>query len=213
MTPSYATLSITLDDGQGHTKTIVDEGSDDSYKNTPGAVVWMGALPGSIWSFNIDAAFSKPGIGGQYNPQLDLSVQNAYSTGAGTLTITVTDDLFGPLGNAGKAILSMGGAYNQYSISAKGFVDATEVVSLGPLMGQPWSGSAQGLASGLDQSFTFTETIVIKHTAAGNTKGDINLELVAVPEPATILVGVLLLVPFLVHVIRGLRNHGGGRFL
>jgi hypothetical protein len=205
MVPAYGTLTLTLDDGQ-NVKTITDGGVDDLYP-TAGVIFWMGSLPNSIWSFNIDVGISKPAVGGQFKPEMDLSIQSAYSTGAGTLTITLTDTQFGPLGgDNGIATLAMGGANNQKSITALGQVNGSTVVQIGPLYGTPWSGTSQGNASGLAAEFSLTEKIVIEHSGAGYTMGDISLQVAAVPEPTTVIVGALLLLPLGFQCIRSWKN-------
>lgn len=192
---AFGTLTMTLDDGSGHPVSIVDNGTGDTYP-IAGVILWMGPLPGGIWSGNIDVGLSKPLVGGQFDPQMDLSISQAYSTRAGTLTITFTDTGFGPLGNKnGIATLAMGGANNQRSIAAYGQVNGSTVVSLGPLTSSPWSGTAQGNASSLDSSFSLTEKVVIVHTGKGYTMGDISLQVEVVPESTTMIAGAFALLP------------------
>ena len=210
MVSAYGTLTLTLEDERGNSKIITDGGADDLYP-IPGVILWMGALPnGSVWTGKfgfglIDVGLSKPVIGGPFHPQMDLSIQRAHSTDAGTLTITFADDGFDLLGNKGIATLAMGGANNQGTIKAYGLVNGLTVVSL-DLLGKPWSGTAQGNVSGLGPADILAEKVVIFHSGAGYTMGNISLEVQVVPEPTTMIAGALLLLPFGFTCYRYLRN-------
>jgi hypothetical protein len=205
MTPAFASLQMTLSDGAGHSRTIIDNVLNDSDTKV-GEMTFIGAV-GGVWQFDIDVALSKPVIGGQFQPTMDLSIQSAYSTGAGTLTITLSDSGFGPLaGDTGVATLTMGGLnIPTGSVTVNGKVNTTTVVSLGPLFGTPWSGTAQGGASGLASSFGLTEQVIIQHNGAGNTGGDIFLSVI--PETSTWIAGACLLLPFSASAVRFIRKH------
>jgi hypothetical protein len=195
-----ATMTLTLDDGAGHTLTLNDSGS--------GMINFNGELAGSVWNANIDVALTKPILGGQFNPQLDVSIQSDGSTAAGTLTITAISTGFGPLGyDVGRAVLNGGGANagGGRSLTAYGLVNGGQVVSIGPFT-SGWSGSASANASGLSSTFSIGERIVITHNAANlnGPKGDISL---SVPEPTTMVAGAMLLLPFGASTLRCFRKN------
>jgi hypothetical protein len=196
-----ADLTMTLDDGLGHVKTLNDGGS--------GQIVFIGGLDGSVWSMNIDIAVTKPLLGSALDPQLDVDIQMVNSTAAGTLTLTAISTGFGPLGNdAGQAVLAAGGASGGVgkSVTVFGLVNGGQVASIGPVTTTSWSGTASGNVSGLSSTFSIGEKIVITHTgAADGPKGDFDIS-VAVPEPSTCLAGVLLLLPFGASALRLMRK-------
>jgi hypothetical protein len=205
LAPAYGSFTMTLDDGLGHTASITDNGSGDLNPAT-GGIIFSGALAGSAWSINVDVASSKPLLGGQFDPRMDLTIESAISTGAGTLTVTISDTGFGPLGaDTGVATLLMGGTLDNGSVTGSGKVNGSSVVSLGPFTTHAWSGGpVGGVASGLASTFTLGESVVITHTGAGNTTG--NFEFNVVPEPSTVIAGALLLLPFGASTLRCLRN-------
>jgi hypothetical protein len=197
-----ATMTLKLDDNAGHSMSLNDGGT--------GFIAYFGGLPGSIWAFNIDVALSKPIIGGPFDPKLDVSIQQAYSTKAGTLTVTVISDGFGPFGsNMGTASLLGGGAGANGSITVTGLINGSSVTGLGfgPLTANPWSGSAEAPVTGLGSPFSIGEKIEITHAGQGyGKKGDIFLTVTPVPEPTTLLAGALLLLPFGLSTLRIVRK-------
>lgn len=198
-----ATLTLTLDDGLGHTATLNDGGS--------GMLTYSGPLAGSVWNAEIDIALTKPIIGGLFDPQLDVNIQSSSSTGAGTLTITAISTGFGPLGgDIGLATLVGGGASGGpgKSLTAYGLVNGGQVVSIGPFTTPAWNGTSSANASGLSAMFSIGEKIVITHTGLANgPKGNINFDVIAVPEPTTVVAGALLLLPFGASTLRILRRN------
>jgi hypothetical protein len=203
MVPAYATFTMVLDDGAGHKKTITDGSSMDK-SSTAGEILFIGSL--GIWSGNVEVALSKPVVGDPMNPQMDLSIQNISSTGVGTLTITISDTGFGPFpGGTGLATLTMGGTLSNGSITGSGQVNGSTVVSLGPFTTSAWNGTASGVVTGLGTStFSIGEQVVVSHSAAGISGGDIFLTVV--PEPTTLIAGALLLLPFGASTLRILRK-------
>jgi hypothetical protein len=199
-------LTLTLDDGLGHSKKVVDGSADDWYLSVPGVVVWIGPLPGSIWS-GVFVGLTKPAIGSPLEVQMDLSIQGAYSSGPGKLTISLNDvGVASPGMQGGVASMAAGGAENQGSIFAIGQVNGSTAVQLGPFIGTPWHGQGQGDASGLGTPFQVSQEVLIVHSGRGRSGGDIFMELkiAPVPEPSTLLAGVCLLAPLLIGVIRSL---------
>jgi hypothetical protein len=205
MLPAKASFVLTLDDGAGHTASVTDDGAGDLASSTPGAIVWFGAL--GAWNMNIDVGLSKPLIGGALHPDLLLTVESANSTGPGTLTITLSDTGFGPLGN-GTASLQMGGLLSNGSVNASGQVNGITVVQTGPVSSNPWVSAVTGNVTGSSLPFTLQETFVITHTSAGSTGGnaDLTIDAPAVPEASTLISGAMLLLPFGAAGFRVLRK-------
>lgn len=202
-TPSRGALTLTFDAGVGSKITVVDGGANDRH-SSPGAILWIGSIPGSPWFLTIGAGLGKPVVGSQFDPRLDLLV-NANSTGAGTLTIELSDDGFGPfVSGAGMAQLSAGGLGGKVTVSA--IVNNVSVATLGPFNALAWDGTTVGLANGLAGSFSIGERVVIEHAGRGHSGGDFEMKIIPVPEPSTVLAGLCMLLPFALGALRHFRK-------
>jgi hypothetical protein len=87
---AYAIPTLVISDGIT-TKIIVDEAPNDGALFTPGAVLFSGSI--GTWAITVNNGTTKPLIGSATLPDLDLSFL-AVSSGAGTLSITFSDDGF-----------------------------------------------------------------------------------------------------------------------
>lgn len=199
--PSYASFTMTVNDGVGGPTTITDNGAGDLNAGV-GAITFLSS--DAKWSINVDTGTSKPLIGSATDPQLDLNFI-ATSVGAGTLTITITDTGFGPLGaSTFLSHLSLGGTLaSGGTVTGSGLVNLTTV---GPVSTStsPFALSASALAGGLGSTFDMSETITLTHTSGGISSGDLKLDVV--PEPSTVIAGALLLLPFGASTLRCLRS-------
>jgi len=179
---AYAVPTLTLFDGTT-TVTILDNGSGDS-NPLPGVVTFIGAI--GVWDINIDSGFTKPAIGGVTSPHMDLSF-SAHSTGAGTLTLGFSDSGFMASGVGRDTI---GGTQDNGSVIDYIRVNGSNVITLGPFVGSPFSGTATGGIT-LTSSDILSLIVGIDHTAAGLTTGDKDL---TVPDggSAVALLGIAL---------------------
>ena len=209
LTSSAALTAMTITDGTT-TTTILDGGVGD-VNPSAGAVTWVGGL--GNWTFTVDTGTSKPLIGGVFNPLMDLNFV-ANSTGAGTLTITFTDDGFGPLSSdAASPRLTIGGGLNPgasltYSALVAGdLITMPTILAPSPSAGAyAYANTVYGNADGLSlSSFSLVQTVVINHSTAGITSGNADI-LVPVPEPTTMIAGALLLLPFAASTLRWKRK-------
>jgi hypothetical protein len=160
---AYAVPTLTLFDGTT-TVTILDNGSGDS-NPTLGVVTFIGAI--GVWDINIDSGFTKPAIGSPTNPHMDLSF-SAHSSTAGSLTLTFTDSGFTASG-IGKDTL--GGTQDNGSVIDYIRVNGSNVITLGPFTGSPFSGTATGGIT-LTSADLLSLVVGIDHTGAGLTTGD-----------------------------------------
>jgi len=177
-------LTLTLNDGAGHSTNLTDIA-------TPGQILFSGGLAGSIWTANIDIGLSYPILGTLSAPQFELNIQQANSTAAGTLTITLTESGWVPLANnIEQATLAVGGAGDNGNVTASALLNGSPVLTTGALAANPWSTNVVGNVSGFGSTFSIGEKVVVVHNAAGSGKqGDFNLSVV--PEPsAFVLVGL-----------------------
>ncbi|OGR06754.1 MAG: hypothetical protein A3K23_06500 [Desulfobacca sp. RBG_16_58_9] len=186
---AHATLILSLDDGVALPTIITDQLPGDT-NPTLGVVSWSGAI--GVWDINVSTGFSKPvlGIPG-INAAMDLNSID-HSTGAGTLTIMLTDTDFTIPGAITPAIMGIGGTTDG-NVSYSAYFDNTNVPfgvtgvigSLGPLVDAPFSFGA-GLQNDITTTnpFSLTQVVTINHDAAGLTSFNAKLN---VPVPATAL--------------------------
>lgn len=181
-----AALILALDDGAGNSVTMIDDEND-------GVISFSGPLGTGVWAFNITAGVSKPVLTG--NPALmDLLSLNVSSTGAGTLTILLTDtDFIGPYdGILGANV----GGTTSGSVAYDAWANANNQESATQTSILSGSAGAGGFSDGATTPFTalgnysLTLQTVITHFAAGNSSS-FDLEITKVPEPGTLaLLGI-----------------------
>jgi len=167
--PSAEALSIKLASGIT-TKIVADGSADDINMGVVGDVLYSE----SIGSFlvTVTNGVSNPLIGSATSPAMSLTV-TAISLGAGTLTVWLTDDSFGPHANGTGARASFGGttvgtiAYTTYQDTANSaFFDSgsplTTLSTGSPFVPGSTSGSLAGAAS-----YSLTQKLVITHSVGG----------------------------------------------
>jgi hypothetical protein len=173
-----ATLILTLDDGQGNTRTITDGGVFD-LDPTTGAIAWLGAL--GNWNFNFTAGLGSAGTGSD-TTSLDLSSLNATSGAGGSLTITLAQTgLLFPIGTNLTATSAVGGVTSG-TVTFTSLFNGATLGSFGPYSGGAFAGSTGG-AVDTTGGFTLTQIAQISHTGAGNTSFNL---ITTVPEPASL---------------------------
>jgi hypothetical protein len=174
--PASATLILTLDDGKGHTKSIVDGGAGDM-SGQSGVISWFGSL--GTWIFNFTAGLSNsPAINGPAT--LDLTSFNATSGRGGTLTITLTETgLLYPTGPS-DVTTQVGGV-------TSGAVSFTTLFNGSPTSTGPFTNGAFSSTTGtiVDTTggFSLSQVAQIQHSGAGSTGFTMHT---SVPEPATL---------------------------
>jgi hypothetical protein len=198
--PADAAHKISLSDG---VTTILIEDQDfgpivpntgaDIYAED-GVVAWSGAV--GTWIVNVTTGLSKPLIG---PAQMTLSSVNV-SGGAGTLTIMHTDTAFTDLG--GLSTTATIGGTTHGTVEYKAFFDASNVefgqgslvASFGmadyDMAGSAFSGMQSSLAS-LNQPYSLTQIVTIRHSGVAVSSFGANISAVAVPESPSRAVGGL----------------------
>jgi len=189
---AYAVPTLVLFDGTT-TITVVDGGLGDVNPNV-GAVTFIGAI--GIWTTNVDTGLTKPAIPGSTaaNPAMDLTFTNVSSSGSGTLTIRWSDDNWGPLNPSyffratwGTTVAMFGsgsGFYNTYQGPANA-IPATGPLTSVLMPNGPSSGIATATPNVFGFPYSLTQELVITHTSAASSTGDVTLD--AVPEPSALL--------------------------
>lgn len=161
-----AVPTLTLSDGiAADTKVITDNGAGDANPMN-GVVTFVGSI--GVWNINVDTGSTISGN----PPDLDLAFL-AHSTGAGTLTITYTDDV----GPASGILVDAFGGTTTGSVSDKVRIGEITLLSL-PTRGS-YSGpafSATGTAvlpgSAANGLFPLSISVTITDTGSDVTSGD-----------------------------------------
>lgn len=182
-----AALSLSLNDGVGNSIVVEDNGAGD-LNPLAGVVLWSGDL--GVWDVNVSTGLSKPILGSSASPSMDLNSVNL-STGAGSLTIMLTDTGFiGGVPNIG-TFVAIGGttsgsiAYNTFLGAGNGAFENTHSLTSQSFNTIAFSGTDSGSAAGIAGPYSLTQQVVITHGAGvGVSSFD---AMATVPEPTSLL--------------------------
>lgn len=180
-------LRLTTDAGSD--VTITDGGVGDISAAGDGVVVFSGWLAG--WDINVTTGLSKPALGTEFAPILDLNSVNVSSRGAaGTINIWLTDTDFAPLSDS-RAKADIGGTASGNVRLQTFFDDANVAFGQGHALtdqsfsSSPFSGSAMGVLSSLNP-YSLTLLVSIFHD--GTRPGQVSsFDATLVPEPSSLL--------------------------
>jgi hypothetical protein len=186
-TSANAAVILTLNDGVGNVISVTDGGVGDATA-AAGAVTWTGSL--GVWFINVSTGISSSGQAAA--PFLDLNSVNR-SSGAGSLTISLTDTGFTPTNGSVALISGIGGTIaSGGSVLARSWINTSNTGGVfsgpnanpGTFTAAAFSGSATSNSVALSGPYAMTQQVVITHTAAGVTSFDFNTT--TVPEPTTL---------------------------
>jgi hypothetical protein len=177
---AYAIPQLRISDGTS-TLTITDNSGGDN-SAIAGRIVWDGSI--GNWTFNTHVGTTYPALGSALNPMLDLSF-NAVSNGAGgTLTLSFTQNGFGP--TAGNALAQIGGTtngtvtYQSYGVTNNAPFNMGNLLSAQGPYSSAFSGEMVGGSLTNNGPYSLTQVVTINHTGSGITTGNANL--FAVPD-------------------------------
>lgn len=185
---------------------VTDNSADDA-SAIEGVVAFVGGLDG--WLISVTTGLSKPAIGSETDPELDLSSVSVSSAVSGMLVIELTDTdyLGGPLMRGSAAI----GGTTEGSVSFQTyygddndpFARSNLLTDLGAFTSWAFSDTAGSVLS-VDGTYSLTSVVTITHRDAWQTTSfDAALK---VPEPGSLaLLGAGLLV---LGGVRGRRTTG-----
>jgi hypothetical protein len=197
-TPSYPTTFLRLDNGTSF--VTVEDNLPGDLNPSLGVINFSGAIGG--WIINITTGITKPISGTVVAPYMDLnSINLTLPTGlpgGGTMTISFTDQNFGPLPNGWYLKGEYGGAttgsviYKAYlDLSNTPFGEGISLFATSPAGPGPFSGTiASPGVNDAEFPYSLTQELIINHgpQVHQNTSGNFELEAKAVvPEPATML--------------------------
>ena len=170
------TAVLQISDGLGHTVTVADQGSGDQ-SNSEGAVTFNGYI-GNFF-LNVSTGISKPLLGSQTWPLLDLSSVNVSGATGGTLTILFSDNNFGA--SAGGVMASIGGtsygtvSYSTYYDASNSLLATSSLMTSQGLLGGVFSGSAYSELA-LTDPYSLTQKLMITHSGIGATSFNAELK-------------------------------------
>lgn len=196
--PANAAFQLSLDDHAGNTALVTDNAAGD-LDARPGVILVSATL--GVWDLTITTGLSKPQIGSSLVPSMDVDPV-VHSTGAGLLTVMISDTGFGPIAAGLSADLTEAAFTAAGNVDVYGWLDTTNA-AFGTEYQKP---SVLGLGPGADSGvavaalpaailaganpFSMTLAVDITHTGAGLTTGDASNNFV--PEPATLAIWSLL---------------------
>jgi hypothetical protein len=172
--------TLTLSDGINPPIVVTDGSALDS-NTLAGAVTFNGSL--GTFILNVSTGLTKPLAGSASAPSIDLNSVD-FSTAAGTLTITFTEDGFtafpGTLTGAVGGTVGTGGSLTNIVMQ-----NALNLVTNGPFGPGPFSGS--GSAALIDGApYSLTQTAILTFGArGGSTSFDAMGSVPSVPDGGT----------------------------
>lgn len=175
-----AVPTLTLSDNIGNSVTIVDGGSNDA-NSSSGVVTFIGSL--GVWNLNVTT-----GISSNFPSTLDLNSVDV-ATGAGVLTLTLSDAGFNSPGNASSSIGGTTGLGNSVDFSTW---SGSTGLTTGSFGGTSFSGDAASTAQ-FWGTYGLSEVVTITAAGKGTTSFDAAL---SVPDSGmtALLLGLGLLV-------------------
>lgn len=177
---AHAAAILTLNDGSGSPagSVSIEDGSALDMNPFAGAVTYIGSV--GSWFINVSTGLSKPILGNEFSPSMDLSTINF---GIGTMTITLSDSGFQNwTGLPLQFDMAIGGTSGG-TVNYSALVGSTPIGSLAFGSGA-FSGETNGFADPLNPFYVF-QTVVIQHNALGVTSFDATIQ--PVPEPGTMV--------------------------
>lgn len=185
--PAYA-ISISLSDGVT-TVTCADSAACDM-NSASGAVTFIGSV--GTFNLNVTTGITYPSLGTPDYAQLDLNSVDLNSTGAGKLTIGVSEiNYTGPIYNGTASFWTRVGGTTTGTVTFNTFLDNSNTLfgTSSPIDSTiPQTGAFSNLEAGTvaaTGTFSLTAEAVIEHTGPGVTSFDVHVA--PVPEPSALL--------------------------
>ena len=188
--PRQADATPTLEFTSGSTTfTVEDEGPGDSAAGVIGMVIFSGTV--GNWIINTDTGATKPLLGSDTAPHLNLTSFNQKFLGNSTLTIKFSEVGFVLSPTTWEATVSgtqgLGGVqYQTYLDTTNHLFGGTLLTDSGLVVGSPFADTKISPVFG-DPSFSLTQIVTLHSFGATNTSFDAHLTPAPVPEPASLL--------------------------
>lgn len=194
-----ASAIFTINDGVDPVISVADNTPGDLSGSTGVIIVQTNV---GVWALTIDTAITKPVIGSATSPVMDINVQ-AYSTAAGNLTLTFSDNNFGPaMGflNGTATGYTVAGATSMASMNVWGdpanvpLAETQSILTLPPTLLPLPPGSLSVTGSGaltLNAPYSLTESATINASGATIVNLDASFNVTVTPEPSVAALGAL----------------------
>ncbi|HEX5400130.1 MAG TPA: hypothetical protein VFY06_13880 [Verrucomicrobiae bacterium] len=180
-----ATLSLRLDDGNGNSVTVLDNGPGDA-DPAVGSIAYTGAV-GFNWYLTAAAGTSKPVSGSASAPELTLSTSDI-SFGAGKLDIQVSDTDFVNSPPMTFASTVSGSTLGSMAVSTwadpgnNPFGESNPITSQGPFAASNFNDSQNAVRDPGGSPYSLTLDAVISHAFGGISSCDASLSGSSVPD-------------------------------
>ncbi len=202
--PQVEAVSMLQLTSGGTTITITDEDFSAATANTApdgfagaGIVTWVGSI--GVFNISFTAGVSKPLLGGANNPNMHLTSLQVSSFSGGDIEVKFTDtDFTLPLASGLNSFISAIGGTTTGTVNSfetyfdegnVAFGTTTQLASLGSFSGSVsnpvYGGSSASSLLPTTSPYSLTMITKITHNAGQSTSVDANI--IANPEPATLL--------------------------
>jgi hypothetical protein len=194
-TSARASAIFTLSDGVNPVISVSDNGAGD-YASGTGVLVVETNI--GVWNLAINIAVTKPLVGSESSPVMDINLQ-AYSTAAGTLTLTFSDNNFSaPPGTVnstitGDTVMGATGLASYSVFGDPGNILGAMTVPITVLPPAPLSPLAETGSGTLNLAAPFSMTQTVEINAGGPTAAnlDASFNFTPAPEPGVSALGAL----------------------
>lgn len=191
-----AAAVFTIYDGVNPLISVTDNGPGDSASPVGAIVVETNV---GVWSLTINTGVTKPLVGSDTSPVMDINVQ-AFSSAAGSLTLTFSDNNFGPAVGTVNTTASGGtviGPTAMASVAVFGNqanIVGAQTVPLTTMPPTPLSflyQTTSGPLNTLNAPFSLTEVATITTTGSSLVNLDASFNVTPTPEPSIAALGAL----------------------
>jgi hypothetical protein len=175
--PANAAAILTLNDGINPSVSVTD-GSALDLNPSLGAVTYLGTI--GSWLINVSTGISKPILGNEFTPTMDLSTVNL---GIGVMTISLSDTGFQNASNLPVSYAMSIGGTSGGNVDYSAYIGSTSVGNLAFGSGS-FSGDTIGIADPTNP-YAVLQTVVIRHNVFAATSFDAVVQ--PLPEPGTMI--------------------------
>jgi hypothetical protein len=206
---SARAATFTIFDGVNPLISVSDNAPGDE-NSAPGAIVVQTNI--GVWALTINTAITKPLIGSATDPVMDINLQ-AFSTAAGSLTLTFSDNNFGPASGTLNATMTGNTVFGPAATAGMDvYGDPANIVGATTLhlVGMPQTPLvllSQTTSGTLNMAPPFALTEIAQVNASGSSliNVDASFNVTAVPEPGIVALGSVTLTGWALFRVRSRR--------
>jgi hypothetical protein len=205
---SARAATFTIFDGVNPLISVSDNAPGDE-NSAPGAIVVQTNI--GVWALTINTAITKPLVGSATSPVMDINLQ-AFSTAAGSLTLTFSDNGFGPASGPLNATITGNTVFGPIATAGMDvYGDPANVVGattvhLAGIPQTPLSLLSQTSSGTLALGAPFSLTEIAQVNAAGASLVNFDASFEVVPEPGIAALGSVALAGWSLFRVRNRRD-------